>query len=175
MPPGTGMPAVRDHVAVPLHRRRLPSLLAHFFRCSDAPIVRRIGGPASRSSLHINLKTRESARSYCAPAAARPRRRGDRVKVCCFAAVHESASGTQENVSPAAGGSGYGDAAEASGRGVGQPPMTHLGPERPILLRCEAQFPLNYVLRYGSRPMGGLGETASHYNPQNQRKRSTAA
>jgi hypothetical protein len=51
------MPAVRDHVAVPLHRRRLPSLLAHFFQCSDAPIVRRIGGPASRSSLHINLKT----------------------------------------------------------------------------------------------------------------------
>jgi hypothetical protein len=51
------MPAVRDHVAVPLHRRRLPSLLAHFFQCSDAPIVRRIGGQASRSSLHINLKT----------------------------------------------------------------------------------------------------------------------
>ena len=23
--------------------------------------------------------------------------------------------------------------------------MTHLKPERPILLRCEAQFPLNYV------------------------------
>jgi hypothetical protein len=37
-----------------------------------------------------------------------------------------SASGTQETVSPSAEGSGYGDAAEASGRGVGQPPMTHL-------------------------------------------------
>src|SRR5207253_1258961 len=33
-----------------------------------------------------------------------PRRRGDRVKVF-FAAVHESGSGTQETLSPAAGGS----------------------------------------------------------------------
>ena len=28
----------------------------------------------------------------------------------------------------------------------------HLGPERPILLPCEAQFPLNCVLRCGPRP-----------------------
>jgi hypothetical protein len=37
-----------------------------------------------------------------------------------------SAIGIQKTVNPAAGGSAYRDAAEASGRGAGQPPMTQV-------------------------------------------------
>jgi hypothetical protein len=95
----------------------------------------------------------------------RLRRRGDRINdaVCCTA-LHSSGPGTKCECRLALLMSvDWGAPGLTGDRGFG-PPLTPKQHER-LHFAVMHNGPRDVVV-YGRRPMGGLGETASHYNPQ---------